>query len=200
MTPEEAAQLYRIEERKFYDYCTYIVSYQNKIGEYQSERQNKCVQVENKQIEIQKNRELLEAISGTTGVHDDLFSHLTKINSKVEDAALNFKTMVSSSTVSSFDLSNAFGEKATSANSQLTAVFDAISKGASTVAGVIETLNQELQALNARIQELGSEISKAQAMIDQYEASKRSCLANMAYYKKIIAAAAPAVPVVLAAP
>lgn len=200
MTPEEAAQLYRIEERKFYDYCTYIVSYQNKIGEYQSERQNKCVQVENKQIEIQKNRDLLEAISGTTGVHDDLFSHLTKINSKVEDAALNFKTMVSSSTVSSFDLSNAFGEKATSANSQLTAVFDAISKGVSIVSEDIETLNQELQSLNTRIQELDSEISRAQAMIEQYEASKRSCLANMAYYKKIIAAAAPAVPVVPAAP
>lgn len=94
--------------------------------------------------------------------------------------------MVSSSTVSSFDLCNAFGEKATSANSQLTAVFDAISKGASTVTGVIEALNQELQALNARIQELDSEISRAQAMIDQYEASKRSCLANMAYYKKIM--------------
>ncbi len=196
MTPDEAAQLYRIEERKYYEYCGYVLSYENKIGEYQSERQNKCVQAENKQTEIQKNKELLEAISGTTGVHDDLFSHLTKINSKVEDAALNFKTMVSSSSVSSFDLCNAFGEKATSANSQLTAVFDAISKGASTVAGVIETLNQELQALNARIQELDSEISKAQAMIDQYEASKRSCLANMAYYKKIIAAAAPAVPVV----
>lgn len=196
MTPDEAAQLYRIEERKYYEYCEYVLSYQNRIGEYQSERQNKCIQVENKQTEIQKNKELLEAISGTTGVHDDLFSHLTKINSKVEDAALNFKTMVSSSTVSSFDLCNAFGEKATSANSQLTAVFDAISKGASTVSGVIEALNQELQALNARIQELDSEISKAQAMIDQYEANKRSCLANMAYYKKIIAAAAPAAPAV----
>ena len=183
MTPEEATQLYNIEQRKYYEYCGYVVSYQNKIGEYQSERQNKRVQVENKQTEIQKNRELLEAI---TGVHDDLFSHLTKINSKVEDAASNFKTMVSSSTVSSFDLCNAFGEKATSANSQLTAVFDAISKGASTVTGVIEALNQELQALNARIQELDSEISRAQAMIDQYEASKRSCLANMAYYKKIM--------------
>lgn len=186
MTPEEATQLYNIEERKFYDYCGYIVSYQNKIGEYQSERQNKCVQAENKQMEIQKNKELLEAISDTTGVHDDLFSHLTKINSKVEDAASNFKTMVSSSTVNSFDLCNAFGEKATSANSQLTAVFDAISKGALTVSGVIETLNQELQILNARIQELDSDISRAQAMIDQYEASKRSCLTNMAYYKKFM--------------
>jgi len=191
MTPEEATQLYNIEERKFYEYCGYIVSYQNKIGEYQSERQNKCVQAENKQMEIQKNKELLEAISGTTGVHDDLFSHLTKINSKVEDAASNFKTMVSSSTVNSFDLCNAFGEKATSANSQLTAIFDAISKGASTVSGIIETLNQELQILNARIQELDSAISKAQAMIDQYEASKRSCLANMAYYKKFMTPAVP---------
>lgn len=123
MTPEEATQLYNIEQHKYYEYCGYVVSYQNKIGEYQSERQNKCVQVENKQTEIQKNKELFEAISGTTGVHDDLFSHLTKINSKVEDAASNFKTMVSSSTVSSFDLCNAFGEKATSANSQLTAVY-----------------------------------------------------------------------------
>ena len=88
MTPEEATQLYNIEQRKYYEYCGYVVSYQNKIGEYQSERQNKCVQVENKQTEIQKNKELFEAISGTTGVHDDLFSHLTKINSKVEDATL----------------------------------------------------------------------------------------------------------------
>ena len=123
------------------------MSYQNKIGEYQSERQNKRVQVENKQTEIQKNRELLEAISGTTGVHDDLFSHLTKINSKVEDAASNFKTMVSSSTVSSFDLCNAFGEKATSANSQLTAVFDAISKGASTVTGVYRSTQPRITGI-----------------------------------------------------
>ena len=64
MTPEEATQLYNIEQRKYYEYCGYVVSYQNKIGEYQSERQNKRVQVENKQTEIQKNRELLEAISG----------------------------------------------------------------------------------------------------------------------------------------
>lgn len=186
MTPDEATQLYRIEERKYYEYCGYVLSYQNKIGEYQSERQNKYVQVEDKQTEVQKNKELLEAISGTNGVHDDLFSHLTKINSKVEDAASNFKTMVSSSTVNSFDLCNAFGEKATSANSQLTAVFDAISKGVSTVSDVIENLSQELQTLNARIQELDSDISKAQAIIDQYEASKRCCLTNMAYYKKFM--------------
>ncbi len=194
MTPDEIAQLYNVEERKYYEYCGYITSYQNKIGEYQSERQNKCTQVENKQTEIKKNKELLEAISGTTGVHDDLFSHLTKINSKVEDAALNFKTMVSSSTVSSFDLCDAFGEKATSANFQLTAVFDAISRGASTVSGVIDNLNQELQVLNNRIQELDLAISKAQAMIEQYEVSKRSCLTNMAYYKKALAAVAPAAP------
>lgn len=78
MTPEEATQLYNIEQHKYYEYCGYVVSYQNKIGEYQSERQNKCVQVENKQTEIQKNKELFEAISGTTGVHDDLF--LTLLN------------------------------------------------------------------------------------------------------------------------
>lgn len=48
MTPEEATQLYNIEQRKYYEYCGYVVSYQNKIGEYQSERQNKRVQVENK--------------------------------------------------------------------------------------------------------------------------------------------------------
>lgn len=194
MTPEEATQLYNIEQRKYYEYCGYILSYQNKIGEFQSERQNKCVQAENKQTEIQKNKQLLEAISSTTGVHDDLFSHLTKINSKVEDAASNFKTMVSSSTVSSFDLCNTFGEKATSANSKLTEVFDAITKGASTISGVIENLTQELQALNARIQELDSEISKAQAMIDQYEASKRDALTNMAYYKKLMTPVVVPVP------
>lgn len=191
MTPEEATQLYNIEQRKYQEYCEYILSYQNKISELQSERQNKCVQVENKQTEIQKNKELLESISGTTGVHDDLFSHLTKINSKVEDAASNFKTMVSSSTVNAFDLSTAFGEKATSANSKLTEVFDAITKGASTVSGIIDSLNLELQTLNARKQELDLEVSKAQAMIDQYEASKRSALTNMAYYKKFMTPVAP---------
>lgn len=41
MTPEEATQLYNIEQHKYYEYCGYVVSYQNKIGEYQSERQNK---------------------------------------------------------------------------------------------------------------------------------------------------------------
>ena len=33
MTPEEATQLYNIEQRKYYEYCGYVVSYQNKIGE-----------------------------------------------------------------------------------------------------------------------------------------------------------------------
>lgn len=191
MTPEEATQLYNMEQRKCQEYCEYILSYQNKISELRSERQNKCVQVENKQTELQQNKELLEAISGTTGVHDDLFSHLTKINSKVEDAASNFKTMVSSSTVNAFDLSSAFGEKATNANSKLTEVFDAISKGTSTVSGFIESVNQELQALNACIQELDSEIRRAQAMIDQYEESKHSALTNMAYYKKFMTPVAP---------
>ena len=37
MTPEEATQLYNIEQHKYYEYCGYVVSYQNKIGEYQSE-------------------------------------------------------------------------------------------------------------------------------------------------------------------
>ena len=56
MTPEEATQLYNIEQRKYYEYCGYVVSYQNKIGEYQSERQNKRVQVENKQT-YKKNKQ-----------------------------------------------------------------------------------------------------------------------------------------------
>lgn len=33
MTPEEATQLYNSEQRKYYDYCGYIHSYENKIAD-----------------------------------------------------------------------------------------------------------------------------------------------------------------------
>lgn len=191
MNPEESSQLLAIEERKYIECCECINIYQNKIAEFQSERQNKCVLVENKQEEIRKNEELLEAINSTASAKDGLFSHLSNINSKVEEASSNFKAMASSSSVISFDLSNAFGEKATSANSKLTDVFDAIKGGASAISDVIETLNQELHVLNTRIQELDSEIGRAQLMIDRYEESKHSSLANMAYYKRIAAPSAP---------
>ncbi len=186
MTPEEAIQLYDIEQRNYYDYCDYIYSYQNKIEEYQSERQNKCVIADNKRYDIQKNQELFDLISNTTTSRDGLFSHLSQINSKVEEAASNFSTMVSSSTIKAFNLGETFGENATSANSKLTEVFDLIGKGKSTISGIIENLNNELQTLNSRIQELDSEISKIQCIIDQYESDKESCLVNMAYYERFI--------------
>ena len=94
--------------------------------------------------------------------------------------------MVSSSTIKAFNFNEALGENATSANSKLTEVFDLIGAGKSTVSGIIEDLNHELQNLNSRIQELDSEISRAQGMIDQYESSKQSCLVNMAYYKRLM--------------
>ena len=186
MTPEEASQLYNIEQRNYYDYCGYIQSYQNKIDAYRSERQNKNILAEGKRDEIRKNQELFDSISNTTTGRDGLFSRLTKINSRVGEAASNFSSMVSSNTVKAFNLNEAFGESATGANSNLTEVFDLIGTGKSTVSGTIEELNQELQALNSRIQELDSEISRAQGMIDHYESSKQSCLANMAYYKRFM--------------
>lgn len=186
MSPEEASQLYNMEQRKYYDYCGYVQSYQNKIAEYRLERQNKSLLADNKRDEIQKNRELFDSISNTTTSRDGLFSQLTKINRRVGEAASNFSLMVSSSTVKAFNLNEAFGENATSANSKLTEVFDLIGAGKSTVSGIIEDLNHELQNLNSRIQELDSEISRAQGMIDQYESSKQSCLVNMAYYKRLM--------------
>ena len=63
----------------------------------------------------------------------------------MQEAAANFSTMVSSSTVSAFHLELAFGENATNANSKLTEVFDFINSGKSSVSQMIETLNQELQ-------------------------------------------------------
>lgn len=186
MTPEEATQLYNSEQRKYYDYCGYIQSYENKIAEYRFEYQNKCVLADDKKNEIQRNQDLFDSISNTTTARDGLFSHLTQINTKVEEAATNFRTMVSSNTVNAFNLGDSFGENATGANSNLTEVFDLIGTGKSTISGIIDGLNQELQALNSRIQELETEISRAQGMIDHYESSKQTCVVNMAYYKKFM--------------
>ena len=104
----------------------------------------------------------------------------------MQEAAANFSTMVSSSTVSAFHLELAFGENATNANSKLTEVFDFINSGKSSVSQTIETLNQELQTINSQIQEIDMDIRNAQYMIDQYESSKQTALINMAYYEKII--------------
>lgn len=186
MTPEEACQLYNIEVSKYNDYCGYIQSYKNKIAEYRSERQNKSTSADSKRDELQRNQELFDSINVTTKSRNGLFSHLKKINSSVDEAASNFSSMVSSSTVKAFDLNEEFGESATGANSDLTEVFDLIGAGKSTVSGIIEDLNQELRDLNSRIQELDSEICRAQGMIDQYESDKQSCLANMAYYERFI--------------
>lgn len=186
MTPEEAVEYYNMEQRNYYEYCGYIQNYQNRIGELQSERQNKSILADEKQTEIYQNQDLYDSISNTTGNRDGLFSHLTKINSKVQEAAANFSTMVSSSTVNAFNLEEAFGENATNANSMLTEVFDFINSGKSAVSQMIEMLNQELQTINYQIQEIDMEIRNAQYIIDQYESSKQTALVNMAYYEKII--------------
>ena len=80
MTPEEAVEYYNMEQRNYYEYCSYIQNYQNRIGELQSERQNKNILADEKQTEIQRNQDLYDSISNTTGSKDGLFSHLTKIN------------------------------------------------------------------------------------------------------------------------
>lgn len=87
MIPEEATQLYNSEQRKYYDYCGYIQSYENKIAEHRFEYQNKCVLADDKKNEIQRNQDLFDSISNTTTARDGLFSHLTQINTKVEEAA-----------------------------------------------------------------------------------------------------------------
>ena len=169
MTPEEAVEYYNMEQRNYYEYCSYIQNYQNRIGELQSERQNKNILADEKQTEIQRNQDLYDSISNTTGSKDGLFSHLTKINGKVQEAAANFSAMVSSSTVKAFYL-----------------VLDFIISGKSSVSQTIETMNQELQTINSQIQEIDMDIRNAQYMIDQYESSKQTALINMAYYEKII--------------
>jgi chromosome segregation ATPase len=186
LTPEEAVEYYNMEQRNYYEYCSYIQNYQNRIGELQSERQNKSILADEKQTEIQRNQELYDSISNTNGSKEGLFSHLTKINGKVQEAAANFSVMVSSSTVKAFNLEETFGENATNANSKLTEVFDFINSGKSSVSQMIETLNQELQTINSQIQEIDMEIRNAQYMIDQYESSKQTALVNMAYYERII--------------
>lgn len=186
MTPEEAMQLYNSEQRKYYDYCGYIRSYENKIAEYRIERQNKCVEADGKRAEVQKNQDLFDSISSTTSTRDGLFDHLTRINTKVEEAASNFSTMVSSNTVNAFNLGDSFGEGATGANSDLTDVFELIGSGKSTISGIIDELNRDISILESRIQDIDNEVSRAQGMINQYESSKQTCLVNMAYYKKFM--------------
>lgn len=186
MTQEQAMQLYNKEQQKYYEYCGYIQSYNNKVAEYQIERHNKLVSADAKQTEIKKNQDLFDSIGSTLSSRDGLFSHLTKINSKVEEAAGNFSTMVSSNTINAFNLMDTFGEEATGANSNLTEVFNLIDSGKAAISGFIEELNQEYQSIQFRIQELDSNINKAQCMISQYESDKQRCLINMAYYKKIM--------------
>ncbi len=186
MTPEEAVEYYNMEQRNYYEYCSYIQTYQNRIGELQYERQNQNILADEKRNEIQRNQDLYDSISNTTVNKDGLFSLLTKINSKVQEAASNFSTMVSSSTVNAFNLEESFGENVTKANSKLTEVFDFIGSSKASVSQMIGTLNQELQTINAKIEEIDMDIRNAQYTIDQYESSKQTALVNMAYYEKII--------------
>lgn len=186
MTSDEATRLYNSEQSKYYEYCGYIRSYEQKIGEYRSERQQKCIAIDNKKDEIKKNKSILEAIGNSTNNKDAMFSHLSKINKKVSEASTNFSNMVSSSTVKASNLSKSFGEDATKANSKLTDIYQHISNGKKTISGEIDNLNKDLKSLESRRDELDSNISRAQGMISEYERDKQKCLANMAYYKKFM--------------
>ncbi len=186
MTSEEATRNYNSEQSRYYDYCGYIRSYENKISEYRSERSKKCIEIDNKKDEIKKNEDLLEAISNTATNKDSMFSHLVKINSKVTDASTNFTNMVSASAVKAANLSQKYGEDATKANSKLTEIYDHINNAKKTISGVIDGLNQELRTLESAVNTLDSNISRAQGMIHEYEGDKQRCLANMAYYRKFM--------------
>ena len=186
MKSDEATRLYNSEQKKYYEYCGYISSYERKISEYRSERQKKSIAIDSKKDEIKKNNSLLEAIGNTTHNKDAMYSHLKKINKRVGEASTNFSTMVSASAVKAANLTKSFGEDATKADSKLTEIYQNISNGKKTISGVIDGMKKELKDLESDVAGLDSNISKAQGMIDGYEKDKQRCLANMAYYKKFM--------------
>ena len=186
MTSEEATRCYNSEQSRYYDYCGYIRSYENKISEYRSQRRKKCIEIDNKKDEIKKNEDLLESISNSTNNKDSMFSHLGKINTRVSEAATNFTNMVSASAVKAANLSNSFGEEATKANSKLSDIYQHVDNAKRTISNEIERLTRELRALEAEVNTLDSNISRAQGMISEYEGDKQRCLANMAYYRKFM--------------
>ncbi len=186
MTYEEAAQLYRSEERRYYEYCGYISSYERQIAEYRSERHNKSIMAHDKRQDIRKNESILQSINNASATKSEMFQHLSNIDSKVKDAASNYSKMISSSSVKAFNLEQKYGVSATNENSRLSNIFNEIATAKNTISGVIESLNQEVRSLESRITELDYAIDGAYSAISEHENSKQHCLINMAYYRRVM--------------
>ena len=177
---------YRLYRRKYNDACEVISSCDRKIYELQQGYNNasRAINALNAKIRNMERAEnsLEEVIRRETPIN----TKITTVSNKIQQAAVNYSGMVSSSAVANKDLDTVYGEGIRTTQTTISKVFDAVKAKKVILTNNLSNLRKDLCNKQQELDNINAQIRRQKSNRDSWTRQRLAYYHNMEHYRRMM--------------
>lgn len=186
---EDYEYYYSYYRGKYYDACSEVDSCDRQINSLQQQRNDHTKANTSLSAKIRKTERALELLEDILKRENPINTKLAAVNTKTQQAAVNYSGMVSSSDVSNKDLNEVYGQELSSTKTTISGVFETVRTRKTNLSTELSDLQAELQRRKQAIEDIDRQLRSLRSDRGYWKKKKTSHYYNMEYYRKKMLAA-----------
>lgn len=169
-------------KNRYYNACSEINSYQNTINDLKAQRQNQINRINQLEVDIRNTQIALDGMTQIVKSDERLKQKIVVIDNKTNQAAMNFSSMVYSSSIQSKSLMNVYSSE--TSKTMLDNIFNTLETQKKNLENKLNDLRNQLNYANFNLNDLNNQIQSAQRDLQYWNDAKRSASYDMEYYRR----------------
>ena len=181
---EDNEYYYNYYREKYYNACAEINSCDQRIYSLQQQRKTISQSIISLNAKIRKLENTVEDLEDVLGCESKISSQMTTVNTKIQEAAVNYSGMVSSSDVANKDLTSVYSDDNATTKTTISNVFATVRTKKTNLSSDLSDLQAELQHKRNEQQSADKEIGIQQSNRSYWQQQKTNAYYNMEYYRR----------------
>lgn len=186
---EDYEYYYKHYRSKYYNACSEIQYCEQEIYALTQQKRPVTNRINALNAKIKSIESTLEALDKILGHEETIATKITKVNTNMEAAAINYSGMVNSEDVTNKNLTSTYQEEDSATSSAISSAFATVRSKKSTLATNLADFKKDLQSAQQELESLNSRIGTQQYNLSYWKGQKTNSFYNMEYYRlKMLAA------------
>ena len=182
--PYSNEELYWNAKRRYNNACYEITNCNNRISALENNKQHLTNQINQLEADLKKANKAFDQIRKILDREETLNEKIQSVETKTQEASVNFTAMVDASDITSKNLSELYGEESRQTRLKVDAIMATVREKSSMLSTEVEKLERSLNTANQDYDATKQQLRSTKSEVSDWERIKQNASYDMTYYRR----------------
>lgn len=177
-------ELYWNAKRRYNNACYEITNCNNRISALENNKQHLTNQINQLEADLKKANKAFDQIRKILDREETLNEKIQSVETKTQEASVNYTAMVDASDITSKNLSELYGEESRQTRLKVEAIMATVREKSSVLSTRVEELERSLNTANQDYDTTKQQLRSTKSEVSDWERIKRNASYDMTYYRR----------------